>query len=42
MNHAPQALFNRCAVILSGVIMLGSVLLARSAFPARRCFARAA
>ena len=35
MNHAPQALFNRCAVILSGVIMLGSVLLARSAFPAR-------
>ena len=26
-------MFNRCAVILSGVIMLGSALLAKNAFP---------
>ena len=29
MNHSPQALFNRCALILSGAIMLGSFFLAQ-------------
>ena len=35
MNHSPQTLFNRCALILSGMIMLGSVLLTQSQSPAR-------
>ncbi len=35
MNHSPQTVFNRCAVILSGAIMLGSVLLAQGGLTAR-------